>query len=210
MSNDTLYKNANITIKQVFDVNDNVADYVVDLDDFGWYLHDTNLIQALAIIKRADKHEGLADVIIPTAVLRNIIVNLTADEIRNVVYWWTGGNEMWDFGGIEGYIELEIDYWTDQWEDYEPPCELPDDAKSEIYDLTEFRWKDYYTEYGQQDWSSIIGLLMTDGDTTTIGHLLEQVEWFMDDPEPIYSYASEVVRKALDEYKQSLMEVSND
>jgi len=222
MSN--IYKNANIEINAVYDVENTIVDYVVDLDDFGWNLYNTNLVQALFIIRRADRHDGLADVLIPIDTFKKILAEMSDDDKRNVVYWATGGNRMWEFGGFrDEWIMNDIEYIVSEYTDYADAAlngvysdgeEFNSSGMTDdLYDLVEYSWSDYYTEYGEQDWNDIVAEFedTMNNDTYVVKcsyvkleGLLNDVQWFFDDQSPLHEYSSDVVHNALNKLRQQI------
>lgn len=222
MSN--IYKNANIEINAVYDVDNTIVDYVVDLDDFGWNLYNTNLVQALFIIKSAERHDGLADVLIPIDAFKKVLAGLDDDEKKNVVYWATGGNKMWHFGGFtEEWIMNDIEYIVSEYTDYAhaPLTAVYADGEEfdsrrmgdDLYDLVEYSWSDYYKQYGEQDWIDIVDMFedtmseecnIINGSYVKIGALIDNVQWFWDDQQPLHEYSSDVVQDALNRLKQQI------
>lgn len=222
MSN--IYKNANIEINAVYDVENTIVDYVVDLDDFGWNLYNTNLVQALFIIRRADRHDGLADVLIPIDTFKKILAEMSDDDKRNVVYWATGGNRMWEFGGFrDEWIMNDIEYIVSEYTDYADAAlngvysdgeEFNSSGMTDdLYDLVEYSWSDYYTEYGEQDWNDIVAefedtmnndTYVVNGSYVKLEGLLNDVQWFFDDQSPLHEYSSDVVHNALNKLRQQI------
>lgn len=222
MSN--IYKNANIEINAVYDVDNTIVDYVVNLDDFGWNLYSTNLVQALFIIRSAKRHDGLADVLIPIATFKKILAEMADDDKRNVVYWATGGNQMWRFGGfgnewiandIEDIVSIYTDFADAALNGVYSDGEEFDSSRmtDDLWDLVEYSWSDYCKQYGEQDYNDICDTFddrmnneydIIDGSYVKIGALLNDVQWFWDDQQPLHEYSSDVVQDALNKLKQQI------